>query len=312
MHTTGGVPVEYRPVDFFEEIHIRKMVTVHYFQFARGYVFSGERHDFWEFVYMDKGSAEIGADERSFILNEGEAAFHQPGEFHTIWAGGNKPPDIVVLSFVCKSPAIGRFAGVRMAVGEEGKRLIAQIISESRNAWTNKLGSDYLELARRENPPAGAAQMVRLSLESLLIRLLRTRDCAPAGHASPLGESPAAGRKENIAHIAVEIERYMDEHMDDDITIAGLSRRFGLSATSLKQVFRKRKGGGVIEYLSGVRHEGAKRLIREGRLNMTAIAEKCGYGSVHYFSRKFTAMEGMTPTEYARSVKSMLQSDTEL
>lgn len=300
--------MEYRPVDFYEEIHIEKMVTVHYFQFARGYVFSGERHDFWEFVYMDKGSAEIGADERSFLLNEGEAVFHKPGEFHTIWAGGNKPPDIVVLSFVCNSPAIGRFAGVRTAVGDEGRRLIAQIISESRNAWTNKLGSDYMELTPRENPPAGSAQMVRLSLEALVIRILRALDSVPAGHMShelPIAMNHAAGRKENIAYLVVEIERYMEEHMDDEITIGSLCRRFGISGTSLKQAFRKRRGRGVIEYLSGMRHEGAKRMIREGRHNMTAIADKCGYSSVHYFSRKFAAMEGMTPTEYARSVRSL-------
>jgi AraC-like DNA-binding protein len=301
--------MEYRPVPIAYEIAIDSMVTVHYFQFARGYVFAGEKHAFWEFVYMDKGAAEIGADGRRFLLSEGEAAFHRPGEFHSIWAGGNKPPDIVVLSFVCSSPAMERFAGLRAGIDEDGKRLIAQIITEARNAWINKLGSDYLELIKRENGLSGAEQMVRISLEALLIRLLRalndTAMAIPAGEDSTLKPKTLTGRREYMEGLAMEIEKYMGGHMEEEISIRGLCRRFNMSGTTLKQLFKRRHGGGVIEYLSGVRHECAKRLIREGRLNMTAVAEKCGYGTVHYFSRKFTLMEGMTPSEYSRSVRSM-------
>jgi len=302
--------MEYKPVEFINDIVVDRMVTVHYFQFARGYVFTGERHEFWEFVYMDKGAAEIGADENTFILNEGEAVFHKPGEFHTIWAGGNKPPDIIILSFICISPAINRFAGVRMVLDEDGKRLIAQIIVEARNAWVNKLSSDYLELVKRDNSLIGSEQMVKLSLEGLLIRLLRMLDRDmilknKPGVGASIKPKTVVTRREYLEMMAGEIEQYMAEHMEDDISIYSLCRRFNLSGTSLKQLFRRRQGSGVMEYLSGVRHEGAKRLIRAGRLNMTEIAEKCGFGSVHYFSRRFSQMEGMSPTEYSRSVKSM-------
>jgi AraC-like DNA-binding protein len=301
--------MEYKPVDLPETIRVEKMVTVHYFQFARGYVFPGEKHDFWELVYMDRGTAELGADGKPFLLREGEAAFHKPGEFHTIWAGGEKAPDIVVLSFVCRSRAMGRFAGARLPVDGEGRRLIAQIITEARGAWANRLSADYAELAPREGGPAGAGQMVRLCLETLLIRLLRAMDEAEKAAVPVVDRTPApktyAGRKEYFEAMAAGVESYIAEHMGERITIPSLCRRFGMSATSLKQLFRSRHGGGVTEYLSGVRHEAAKRFIREGRLNMSAIAEACGYGTIHYFSRKFTRMEGMTPSEYVRSVRSM-------
>jgi AraC-like DNA-binding protein len=300
--------MEYSPVELINEITVERMVTVHYFQFARGYVFSGEKHEFWELVYMDKGAAQIGADGETFILNEGEVVFHKPGEFHTIWAGGSKAPDIIVISFVCTSQMLERFTGARMVVDEDSKRLMAQIISEARNAWVNKQSSDYLELVRRQDRPIGSEQMVKISLEALLIRLLRIMQSnmllEHQQNSTPLLKPKTVqGRREYMEMLAVEIERYMQEHMEDDISIASLCRRFGMSGTSVKQLFSQSKGEGVIQYLSTVRHEGAKRLIREGHLNMTSIAERCGYGSVHYFSRRFTKMEGMTPTEYSRSVK---------
>jgi AraC-like DNA-binding protein len=80
-----------------------------------------------------------------------------------------------------------------------------------------------------------------------------------------------------------------------------------MSATSLKQLFRTRIGKGVNGTLSAMRHDASRRLIREGLMSMTAVADACGYSSLHYFSRKFTSLEGMTPTEYARSVKSMAE-----
>ena len=44
-------------------------------------------------------------------------------------------------------------------------------------------------------------------------------------------------------------------------------------------------------------------MIREGRRNFTEIAAALGYQSLHYFSRHFKKVTGMTPSEYARSVK---------
>lgn len=304
--------MEYQPVEFEEIIRIERMVTVHYFQFARGYLFPGEKHDFWEFVYMDKGAAEIGADGARFILSEGEAVFHKPGEFHTIWAGGDNPPDIAVFSFVCLSPAMQRFSGMRATVDEDGKALIARVLREARGAWVNRPDKGYSQLIRRPGCAAGSEQMVRLSLEALLIRLIRSAD-EPASRAdgdaarTPRPGTPA-GRKEYLEGLAREIESYIDGRLDEKITIGGLCGRFNVSATTLKNLFRQRTGGGVNEYLSGLRHAAAKRLIRDGRVGMKAIAEKCGYGSVHYFSRRFAQTEGMTPSEYARSVKRLAES----
>jgi len=40
------------------EIVIDSIITIHYFEYMRDFVFRGESHDFWEFMYVDKGRAE--------------------------------------------------------------------------------------------------------------------------------------------------------------------------------------------------------------------------------------------------------------
>ena len=53
----------------------------------------------------------------------------------------------------------------------------------------------------------------------------------------------------------------------------------------------------------GIMPEAAKEMIREGRLNFTQIAARLGFQSVHYFSRRFKLLTGMSPSEYSDSVK---------
>ena len=49
--------------------------------------------------------------------------------------------------------------------------------------------------------------------------------------------------------------------------------------------------------------EFAKQLIRENQLNFTQISDFLGYSSIHYFSRQFKKVTGMTPSEYSTSIK---------
>ena len=63
---------------------VRAVYTVHYFRYAQLFEFAGESHPFWEFVYIDSGTASITADGRKFDMSQGDAYFHKPNEFHTI------------------------------------------------------------------------------------------------------------------------------------------------------------------------------------------------------------------------------------
>ena len=44
------------------EIVIDSIIMIHYFEYMRDFVFRGESHDFWEFMYVDKGSVIVQAE----------------------------------------------------------------------------------------------------------------------------------------------------------------------------------------------------------------------------------------------------------
>ena len=62
-------------------ITVDSVYTIHYFEYTNNFYYAGESHDFWEFVYVDKGSVDICMDDKQITLKKGDIAFHQPNEF---------------------------------------------------------------------------------------------------------------------------------------------------------------------------------------------------------------------------------------
>ena len=96
----------YESIPLSEDIHIEKLYTVHYFEYRSDFSYPGERHNFWEFQCVDKGSAKVQTDDNVHILNRGQVIFHRPNEFHNLTAVGQTAPNIVVISFACTSPCM--------------------------------------------------------------------------------------------------------------------------------------------------------------------------------------------------------------
>ena len=79
----------YIGIDLKDSITVGKLYSIHYFEYMSDFKFPGESHDFWEFVCVDKGDVAVTGGDRHIILNRGEVAFHQPGEFHDVQ--GHRP-----------------------------------------------------------------------------------------------------------------------------------------------------------------------------------------------------------------------------
>lgn len=99
----------------------------------------------------------------------------------------------------------------------------------------------------------------------------------------------------------------MERNCENEITFHDICTEFSLSASVVKKLFSAKLGCGAMEFFSSLKIERAKQLIREDSRNITEIAEALSYSSVYYFSRAFKKSTGMTPTEYAASVKAMYE-----
>jgi len=84
-----------------------------------------------------------------------------------------------------------------------------------------------------------------------------------------------------------------------------------ISRSQLQKLFREQHQCGVIELFLQMKIEFAKQLIREDQMNFTQISDFLGYSSIHYFSRQFKKITGMTPSEYSSSIKALSERRNE-
>jgi len=282
-----------------KEFHINKIVSVHYFEWAKDYLYQGEQHNFWEFLYVDKGEVQVTADIQGYRLKQGEMIFHKPNEFHNLWANGKVAPNLVVISFECRSQAMRFFENKIVNIGDNEKNLLAQIIREAQATFASPLNKPSIKkLEKKNHRPFGSEQLIQIYLEQLLISLVRKGDCIRQKN-----RLSTAAREKSDENITNRIKQYLTENVQNSLCFEDVCRFSNLSRTTLKTMFKDKTGMSVMEYFIWVKIQAAKQMIREEQANFTEIAVALGFSSAQYFSRRFKQLTDMTPSEYASSVK---------
>lgn len=300
--------MEFTRLSLRESLSVKKLISFHYFEYTKGYVFEGEQHDFWEFLYVDKGEVEVRADDRTLELTQGTVIFHKPGEFHTVRVREHhKPPNLIVISFECGSPFMARLENKIMALGNRERNLLSLILQEGFQAFLPPYDNPTLhQLSRNPNAQFASEQTFKSYLEILLINLVRNEE--PAGGHEP--RKLSSMQKEKAEHrIVQQIIEYMKQHLSTSLSLDHLCQTVHLGKSRLKEIFQSQTGTGALEYFKLLKIEEAKSLIREEHYNYTEIAAMLGYASIHYFSRDFKKTTGMSPSEYARTAKARINSD---
>jgi AraC-like DNA-binding protein len=154
------------------------------------------------------------------------------------------------------------------------------------------------DLIKREDAPFGSEQLLRIHLELLLLSLASRGEALPQSNRLSLA---AAERSED--ELLKRTIAYMEEQVCSNLTLEELCTRFHVGQSRLSALFKERLGLSVMKTYKNLKIERVKLMIREERCNFTEIAEQLGYNSIHTFSRHFKTAVGMTPTEYAKTVK---------
>ena len=273
-------------------IDIAKIVTIHYYEVGRGFTFSGERHDFWEMVYVDKGSVCITRDGEKVILTQGEVIFHRPNEFHTI-CSYESAPNFFVISFSSSSVSMKYFEHYRATLEKVHKSLLTSIIKEAEVSYSIPKNEPNLrKLQRRKDAPLGGEQLIKSYLEQLLIYLLRSEEKSKNVTFFPLVEEEKP--------LVAAIKNYISNRCEENIRVEEICQAFGYSKSFLGHLFREHTGESLAAYAITQKIERAKELLRDDRLNITQISVRLSFENPQYFARVFKRECGMTPTEWRR------------
>lgn len=298
----------YNGIEFKNSITIGKIFSIHYFEYMSDFTFEGESHNFWEFICVDKGEVGITAGSSYTVLKKGEIAFHEPNEFHNVTATGSIAPNLVVISFECSDEAMDFFRKRILKIDETARNILANIIMEARLCYDCRLDDPYLQnMPLKPEVSFGAGQMIKNYLEQFLIHMIRRYSQPVVLSKRPASLTLKTTKSKSDEEVFNRIVDYLESNITTHVTIEQICRDNLIGRSQLQKIFKDRCNLGIIEYFSHMKINAAKELIRTNRMNFTQVSEHLGYTSIHYFSRQFKKLTGMTPSEYASSIKAVAE-----
>ena len=262
-----------------QSLHIGGLYTFFYQEREQGFVFSGEAHPMPELTYVDQGELHSVADGQDILLKQGDIAIFGPNQWHMHYADIGVAPRYVTITFDLEGVDITPLLNRKFAAPRQAVSLLQQMLRE------------------QERMDAFSKDMIIAQLSLLILTLLREQ-AAPKGN--KLQASNAIHSENEIIRQA---QQYISAHIREKLSVPLVARQVDVSPSYLTALFHKNLQISPGEYIRRVKLQESKQMIRENNLNFTEIAAALQYSTVHHFSRQFKEKFGITPTEYAKSVR---------
>lgn len=284
--------VYYHKTELPDLIHITKFISFYRFEFDEDYVFHGERHDFWEMVYVERGTIEAVSGKDVLHLHEGSVLFHAPNEFHALRSYHSRPV-CRLMSFVCSSEAMDYFRKRHVILDSAGREALYAVMEEAESGYGMIVTDTVRRAVPIETAPIGVAQMLRTGLERFLIGILR----------QSLVTGEDLSRQEMRLRQVRKIKEYIERHIEEKLTMADICRYINYSPSSLCALFREAENDTLLHYVNARKIERAKELMLSGEESVAAIAARLAFDTPQYFARVFRRVTGLTPTAYRQSIR---------
>lgn len=248
----------------------------------RDYVFTGEMHDFWEMLYVVKGSVCVSADERVYELKTNDIIFHKPMELHKFHA--NCESVIFVMSFTLNGPLVDRFTERTQSLTELQKNYLLNVL---KLFIKNKVDTEdiYYEFIGAFDKNPLLTNQVACATELFLLSICED-------------QSTLIMESESVdAEIFRRSVMSMEERITESVSVDEFAALHNVSVSYLKKVFNKYAGIGVHKYFIRTKITYACKLLKDGK-SVFEVADLLSFSSPNYFCLAFKREIGKTPSQF--------------
>ncbi|WP_145670369.1 AraC family transcriptional regulator [Chitinophaga polysaccharea] len=251
--------------------HFPNAVNHYYSREARKYSYAVFLH-----CYDGEGWIKVGT--KKFTLKAGDAFFFPPYIAHSYAASAERPWSIFWMHLSGKNveelmEAVGlntQRAPIHTVHSEERVKLFHQML----NTLTKGFSVPNLLYANLVLPNYLGTFISPDSFTNL---------------------SPASTIDNNYINTAII---YMQQHIDEQLSVEVIARELGISSTVLFRNFKKSTGYSPIAYFNFLKTQKAIQLIHARKYTISEIGSKIGIDDPYYFSRLFKKQMGVSPRQY--------------
>lgn len=245
-------------------------------EFAADYIYSSHSHKHVEIDYVLTGRCIIPLSDRNVTLSQGECIVIASNTPHGFMADGRQRCRIRQFEFD----------------GSIEPKEAASMLSGSEQPFykltdCTEIGSCLGQLGKyRSENDIYKNELFSLEFRKLLVLLLRYRE---------------RNKKEvRIVHSPVirHVLAILDERYTQEINLEQIARDHYISSSYLRRVFAREVGFSAMEYVTMLRMEHAKRLLKDTDSSISEIAVRTGYSNLQFFSSQFRHKIGIPPTVF--------------
>ena len=280
-NTLEEVPLndEFTPLGSYPKVEINKIFTLFYQEKGKEFMFKGEKHNFWELTYVDKGTLYSSVDGKAYVINKGELIFYKENQYHMQWSKENEGVSFVTVTFDMNFNSSRYLSDKVFSADEEFKDTIKKILMEENRDqyYSNELIICYLKI--------------------LIIKLIRNQNFE-----NTMQDLDSKIKSKINNSIVENTLFYIHKNINKKMSISEISGFVHVSQSYLSTVFKKVIGMTIVDYINKYRLDQSKHLLMESDYNITQIADMLGFASIHYFSRQFKSHFGLSPSEYIKSL----------
>lgn len=284
VHASGGwtplhpLDTDKLPRNIMRQIEIGGIYTLFYQEKEKGFFFKGEEHDLFELVYVDKGALHNVVNGTDTVLRQGEMMVYGQGLWHMQHAELDAEVSFITVSFELLRGELDPLINRRIGLDSDAAELLHRMLSE------------------RDKNDRYSGDLIVCLLQMLLLTVLRNGDKAESRL-----KTPASLQNENsIINAALT---YISANARKKLSVPLVAKNSNVSVSRLTKLFQERLSITPGEYIRRVKLEESKALIKAGEGNVSQIAELLQYSTVQHFSRQFKAKFGVSPSEFAKSVR---------
>lgn len=252
------------------------------------------QHSFFESCYVYKGEGLYLERDKSYDLRAGCFFLSRPGIIHQITNGKQ-------LGLFYVAYRINETAPVMLRSQYHDATNSAHIgVEQAQNlsiAWLWQALASEAAYAEDDTLPT-----IR-SLCQALIGVIPKHITNP--NRKKMLEESIHTMKEHSIHLQ-QAKLYIQDNFNRPIRLEEVANYLYISPRHLSRLFQKSGEGTFTQYLQQVRLAHASHLLTDHSNSIKSIAEVCGFGSVHYFTRVFTSKIGVSPAQYRNKNKEEL------
>jgi AraC-like DNA-binding protein len=246
-------------------------------------------HNYFEIYFFIGGAVNYFVEKQVYPLKYGDLLLMNHHEIHKPAFRSDDVYERIVIHF---EPQLGKAFSAPdcdllqpfLGRPKGAKNQINLTVSE-----TSDLMRLFLKMERIAAEPSAAGNVLKLSCLIEILVLINQAFIRPA----------TAEAHPNVPAALIPILDYIDGHLDADLTLAALGRRFFMNPSNLSRLFKKEIGSNIHEFIIFKRISQAKKLLGDG-CSVTEACSRCGFNDYANFLRMFKRKVGVSPGRYRR------------